>query len=89
MAKPKQSSPQAVEPGLEELKAQLESEQQARIDAENRASDAEAKVATIEDANDFSVRNSVVTEAVLVSQIANRREPQVSAMPFGIQRVDY
>jgi hypothetical protein len=82
-------TPQPVEPGIEELKAQLESEQQARIEAENRASEAEAKVATIEDANDFSVRNSVVTEAVLVSQIGNRREPQVSDMPFGIQRVDF
>ena len=82
-------TPQPDEPGLEELKAQLEVEQQARMEAENRASEAEAKVTTIEDANDFSVRNSVVTEAVLVSQTGNRREPQVSDMPFGIQRVDF
>jgi hypothetical protein len=85
----KQPSPQPAESEVEQLKTQLEAEQQARIEAENRASEAEAKVAVIEDANDFSVRNSIVTEAVLVSQFANRREPQVSVMPFGIQRVDF
>jgi hypothetical protein len=88
MAKPAQNHP-PVEPDVEALKAQLEAEQHARIEAENRASEAEAKVATIEDANDFSVRNSVVTEAVLVSQIGNKRQPQVSEMAFGIQRVDF
>ena len=85
----KQANLPAIEPDIETLRAQLEAEQQARIEAENRASEAEAKIAIIEDAKDFSVRRSVTTEAVLVSQAANRREPQLSTMQFGIQRVDF
>ena len=85
----KQANLPAIEPDIETLRAQLEAEQQARIEAENRASEAEAKIATIEDAKDFSVRRSVTTEAVLVSQASNRREPQLSSMQFGIQRVDF
>jgi len=67
---------------VERLKAQLEIETQARLEAERHAQQVESQT-------DLSRLNSVASEAQAVAQLSVKREPKVSLMPFGTTRIDF
>ncbi len=67
---------------VERLKAQLEVETQARMDAERHAQQVESQT-------DLSRLQSVASEANAVAKLSANRQPKISLMSHGITRIDF